>query len=82
MPLFGLRDLSPEMAHKRLAGMRRNLELRKNIAQIEGTVAILTDRSIGIEQPGKGYTRKLDAYLMWCLWGLRLTKITKSRSPV
>jgi hypothetical protein len=82
LPLFGLKDLSPEPAHKRLAGMRRNLELRKNIAQIEGTVAILTERSIGIEQPGKGYTRKLEAYLMWCLWGLRLTKVAKSSSPV
>jgi len=80
LPLFGLANLDAEQAHQRLVGFRRNLELRKNIAEIEGHIARLTERSIGIEQPGKGYTEKLDAYLMWCMWGLRLTKIEKQLS--
>lgn len=80
MPLFGLGNLDATRAHQRLAGIRRNLELRKSIARIEGDVARLTERSIGIQQPGKGYTEKLEAYLMWCMWGLRLTKQAKLES--
>lgn len=79
LPLFGLSRLTPDEAHQRLVGFRRNLELRKNIANIEGDIARLTSRSIGIEQPGKGYTERLEAYLMWCMWGLRLTKLEKQK---
>jgi hypothetical protein len=80
LPLFGLSNLDAETGHKRLAGFRRNLELRYNIATLEGDIARMTQRSLGIEQPGKGYTRRLQAYLMWCLWGLRLTKLAKQKT--
>jgi hypothetical protein len=39
LPLFGLSNLDAETGHKRLAGFRRNLELRYNIATLEGYCA-------------------------------------------
>jgi len=79
LPLFGLSNLEPDAARQRMAGIRRNLEVRKGLAGVETTIARKTNRSMGIEQPGKGYVERLDAYLMWAMWALRLIKIAAAR---
>lgn len=71
MPLFGLSSLSAFDAHCRLVSIRANLELRRKIA---GLSRVIGQRTGEIEVPGKKYHERLDAYLQWCLWGLRLTK--------
>jgi len=59
LPLFGLSNLSPDEAKEKMAGIRRNLELRKNLAGIERTIAAKTDK----KPPGKQYQQRLSAYL-------------------
>lgn len=78
LPLFGLSKLGPTEARERLAAIRRNLELRKTLAGVETTVARKTDRQV-CQQPGKGYVEKLDAYLKWSMWALRLVKVAASQ---
>ena len=72
LPLFGLAQLSPKAAHRRLTGIRRNLELRKNIL---GLTRNIGQRTREMEVPGKKFQERIEAYLQWCLWGLRMTKI-------
>ena len=74
LPLFGLSHLNPAEARVRLAAIRKNIELRKSLAAIETTVAIKTERGV-CQKPGKGYREKLDAYLKWSMWALRLVKV-------
>ncbi|KKN39412.1 hypothetical protein LCGC14_0743660 [marine sediment metagenome] len=76
-PLFGLSGLNPTEARERLAAIRKNIELRKALAGIETTVAIKTERAV-CEKPGKGYVEKIDCYLKWCMWALRLVKVAAS----
>ena len=80
MPLFGLSKLSPSDAHKRLTGIRRNLELRKNIIGLERNIGQRTRDTGEMEVPGKTFQERIEAYLGWCLWGLRLTKLAKNNS--
>ena len=71
LPLFGLASLSPGDARERLVSIRTNLELRRKIT---GLSRVIGQRTREIEVPGKTYQERLDAYLQYCLWGLRLTK--------
>ena len=71
VPLFGLSSLSQSDAHARLVSIRVNLELRRKVV---GLSRVIGQRTREIEVPGKKYQERLDAYLQWCLWGLRLTK--------
>lgn len=74
MPLFGLSSLSPSDAHARLISIRANLVLRRKIT---GLSRVIGQRTREIEVPGKKFQERLDSYLAWCLWGLRLTKKAK-----
>lgn len=73
LPLFGLSRLTPAEATTRLAGIRRNLELRKKIAGLERSLANVQ----GTRPPGLKYQERLDAYLKWAMYGLRLTKLAR-----
>ena len=72
LPLFGLSKLSEPVAKKRMQGIRRNLELRKNIAGLERTIANKQNK----RPPGREYQQKLEAYLKWSMLALRLIKYT------
>lgn len=75
LPLFGLGSLGPEDAHKRLVGIKSNLELRRKLLGLSRTIG---QRTKEIEVPGKKYQERLDAYLQWSLWALRMTKLARS----
>lgn len=75
LPLFDLQDLPPPMARRRMSGIRRDLELRKSLAQMEAIIA-LEEQS---RAPGKLYRKKLDAYLRWAMLSLRLIKHAESK---
>lgn len=75
LPMFGLSNLEPAKARERMAGIRRNLELRKNLAGIERTIAHKTER----RPPGKEYQQRLEAYLKWSMLALRLIKVAENR---
>lgn len=77
LPLFGLSQLSPEDAHKRLVSIRENLELRRKITGLSRSVGQRTRDTGEVEVPGKTYQQRLSAYLAWCMWALRLTKLAK-----
>jgi len=80
LPLFGLSSVGPTDARRRMACIRHNIELRKTLAGVETTIARKTNRSMGIEQPGKGYTERLESYLMWAMWALRLIKAEAAKA--
>ena len=71
LPLFGLRLLEPTEAHRKMVGIRRNLEIRTKLAVLEREIA----RREGTRPPGKLYQTRLGAYLKWALLALRLTKL-------
>lgn len=71
MPLFGVSSLSVSDAHRRLVSIRANLELRRKIT---GLSRVIGQRTREIDVPGQKYQERLDCYLQWSLWGLRLTK--------
>jgi len=75
LPLFGLSRFEPNEARERMAGIRRNLELRKSLAGIERTIAHKTDR----RPPGKEFQQRLEAYLKWAMLALRLIKVAEKR---
>lgn len=75
LPLFGLGNLGTVDARKRMTGIRRNLELRKNITGLERTIAGKTDQ----RPPGKDYQQRLEAYLKWAMLALSLIKYTESQ---
>ena len=68
LPLFGLSELSESDAKLRMLGIRRNLELRKNIAGLERTIA----NKLKKRPPGREYQQRLEAYLKWSLLAIRL----------
>ena len=70
LPLFGLSELSPSEAKQRMLGIRRNLELRKNITGLERTIA----NKLKKRPPGREYQQRLEAYLKWSLLAIRLVK--------
>ena len=76
LPLFWLNDLCPEAARKRMVGIRRDLELRTQLAGLDRQLA----RSQNRRPPGKTYQRRLAAYLQWALLALRLIKVAKART--
>jgi hypothetical protein len=80
LPLFGLSRLNPTEARERLAAIHKNIELRKALAAIETTVAVKTERKV-CQKPGSGYREKLDCYLKWCMWALRLVKVAANSEP-
>lgn len=80
LPLFGLSKLNPSEAKERLAAIRTNIELRKALAGVETTVAVKTERRV-CQKPGTGYREKLDCYLKWCMWALRLVKVAAIEQP-
>ena len=70
LPLFGLARLNPEEAGERLKGIRRNLEIRTNLAGVERNIA----QREGSRPPGKEYQERLEAYLAWVMVAQRLVK--------
>lgn len=75
LPLFDLQDMPPAMARRRMAGIRRNLEIRKSLARTDAIIA----RQLNKQPPGKLYRKKLDAYLRWAMLALRLIKAAEKR---
>ena len=70
LPLFSLDDLDVPAARRRLAGIRRDLELKKNLAEIDEILSRTTE----IPSPGWEYCSRLDAYLAWSMLALALLK--------
>lgn len=78
LPLFNLQDLPPAMARRRMAGIRRNLEVRKALANAELIIA----RHEQTRPPGKLYRKRLDAYLRWAMLALRLIKYAENQQAI
>lgn len=70
LPLFGLAQLDAPAARRRLAGIRRDLELKKGIATADELLSGVS----GIHSPGHEYQACLDAYMGWAMLGLALLK--------
>lgn len=70
LPLFGLAPLDAPAARRRLAGIRRDLELKKGIATADELLANVP----GFRSPGHEYQACLDAYMGWAMLGLALLK--------
>lgn len=70
LPLFGLAHLDVPAARRRMAGIRRDLELKKGIADVESLLSKITD----IPEPGREYQARLDAYMAWAMLALALLK--------
>ena len=73
LPLFGLSELSAADAKMRMLGIRKNLELRKNITGLERTIA----NKLKKRPPGREYQERLEAYLKWSLLAIRLINNAK-----
>lgn len=73
LPMFGLSKLQPPEAKKRMLGIRRNLELRKNITGLERTIA----NKLKKRPPGREYQQRLEAYLKWSMLAIRLVNNAK-----
>lgn len=78
LPLFNLQDLPPAMARRRMAGIRRNLEVRKALANAEAIIALQEQN----RPPGKLYRKRLDAYLRWAMLALRLIKHAENQQAL
>lgn len=70
LPLFGLSTLDVPAARRRMAGIRRDLEIKRGIADAEDLLSRITD----IPPPGSDYVSRLDAYLGWTMLALALLK--------
>jgi len=68
LPLFGLSNVPQKVAKDKMIGIRRNLELRKNITGLERTIA----NKLKKRPPGQEYQQRLDAYLKWAMLAIRL----------
>jgi len=75
LPLFGLENKSKKEARNKMVGIRRNLELRKNITGLERTIANKLDK----RPPGRDYQQRLEAYLKWTMLALKLIKIDNEK---
>jgi len=73
LPLFALDQMSKKDAKNKMAGIRRNLEIRKNITGLERTIA----NKLKKRPPGRDYQQRLEAYLKWTMLALRLIKNSK-----
>lgn len=71
IPLFGVSHLDVPAARRRVAGIRRDLELRKGIAEAEWVLSEIMDT----RPPGREYLAKLDCYLGWSMLALALMKL-------
>lgn len=63
-PMFGLSTLTPEQAKKRMIGIRRNLEIRENLASLEAKLNPIMDK----RPPANMYQKRLKLYLHWSMW--------------
>jgi hypothetical protein len=63
-PLFGISGLSPEEAKDRMMKIRRNLEIRDNLAVIE----VITNPVVGQQKPAIMYKKRIKLYLHWAIW--------------
>lgn len=68
--MFGLASLDVPAARRRVAGIRRDLEIKKGIADVESLLYRVTDK----EPPGFEYAARIDAYLCWAMLALTLLK--------
>lgn len=70
LPLFNLATLDVPAARRRMAGIRRDLEIKKGIADTEELISRVTD----LTPPGAEYRLRLDAYMGWAMLALSLMK--------
>lgn len=70
LPLFGLVNLDVPAARRRMAGIRRDLELKTGVADAE----ILLSRITDVPAPGFDYCARLDVYMCWAMLALALLK--------
>ncbi len=70
LPLFSLATLDAPAARRRLAGIRRDLELKKALAEVEDLLSNITN----VSHPGVEYRARLDAYMGWAMLALALLK--------
>lgn len=70
LPLFGLSTLDAPAARRRMAGIRRDLELKKGLADAEELLAKVID----IPAPGAEYQERIEAYMGWAMLALALLK--------
>lgn len=78
IPLFGVSNLDIHAARRRVSGIRRDLEIRKSIADAEWVVSEIMD----IRPPGREYVAKLDCYLTWSMIALALMKLEDGGSQM
>lgn len=76
IPFFGVGSLPPKEVTRRLNGIRLHLELLKRIAGLERSLFPLE----GTRLPGKGYQERIEAYLHWAIYGLRLAKLATQQA--
>lgn len=69
-----LNGLELTEAKEKLAFLRRYFELKKNAVGLERQMAQLRKE----KPPGKGYQKRLAAYLQWAMLGLRIAKFQSS----
>jgi hypothetical protein len=72
LPLFGLAGRSAEDAKAHLVAIRENLEKRRKAAGLRRS---LRQEKQGPRPPGKQYQQKLDSYLKWSMYALRVMKV-------
>lgn len=72
LPLFGLMGLTSEDARERLVAFRSNLELRRKSAGLRRSLR--QEKTTGKPPPGRRHQQKLDAYLKWAMYSLRVLK--------
>lgn len=70
LPFFGLAKLASPAARKRMVGIRKDLELRREIAGLNSEL----NPRFGLSRPSKKYLHHLEAYLCWATLALKLIK--------
>lgn len=76
-PMFGLSNLTPEQARVRMVGIRRNLEIRENLASIETTLFPIMDR----RPPANLYRKRLKLYVHWAMWSQAAIRVELPQKP-
>lgn len=76
-PMFGLSNLTPEEARVRMVGIRRNLEIRENLASIETTLFPIMDR----RPPANMYRKRLKLYVHWAMWSQAAIRVELPAKP-
>jgi hypothetical protein len=72
LPLFGLGGMDPVAARQHLAAIRVNLEKRKKAAGLRRSLR--QEGQGNRKPPGVQYQWRLEAYLKWAMYALRLVK--------